>query len=202
MVFRRLSSFYAYLVKKIFNFNKIGRYFTKVPKLLKIFGAYGAKTGSLNPIFPKNFQKFLLFGAFGAEKWVTERPKSTLPPFWGGHPLQFEPWIRPYDCKALYQWWNWYFILSKIKLVQAISENFIINQNKFEPGFELFSAYSIRSFYKNSSHGYFRSFKRLATFYPFTCTVRTSRNIFGVPYFVYSPLLIINHKKMDNVCWL
>ena len=37
------------------------------------------KNGSLYPIFPKNFQKFSFFGAFGAEKWVTERPKSPPP---------------------------------------------------------------------------------------------------------------------------
>ena len=44
-----------------------------------MFGAYDAKNWSLNPISPKIFQKFPFFGAFGAEKVVTELLKSPPP---------------------------------------------------------------------------------------------------------------------------
>ena len=84
--FQLFSSFYAQSCNKIFNPHKIGRFFSKIPTFLKLFGACSAKNVSLNPSFPTNFQKVPFFGAFGSEKCVVER-QICHPPLDVGPPI-------------------------------------------------------------------------------------------------------------------
>ena len=68
------------------SFTKWGDFSLKYRDFLK-FSAPAAPKIELNPFFPKNFQKLPFFGAFGAEKVVTERPVTPPPPLlWGVPP--------------------------------------------------------------------------------------------------------------------
>ena len=53
VIFRLFPTFYAELCNIIFNFHKIGRFYTKIRKFLNIFGACGKKCVTLPNFSPK-----------------------------------------------------------------------------------------------------------------------------------------------------
>ena len=70
-------------------FTKLGDFSLKYRNFSKILAPAAPKMCHLTQFFPKKFQKFPFFGAFGAEKCVTEHPN--WPPLLAIGPLNCIP---------------------------------------------------------------------------------------------------------------
>ena len=86
---------YCYGIKSS-TFTKLGDFSIKYRNFSKFSAPAAPKMCHLTQFFPKNFQKFQFFGAFGAEKCVTER--QNWPPFWPlAPPIASLPPTHPQD---------------------------------------------------------------------------------------------------------